>query len=122
MVFASRKGRGVRAYIIQGAFVSRRGRVQNSAAFASSKGSRVRQGRVRQGNRAPPPYIVEVVLVAVVQVAVQVSLVVEGLATQPAGPLGRHVDLGCLLLSEDVPGGMQRALQGQRDPILVQHG
>lgn len=57
-------------------------------------------------------HIIEVVLVAVVEVSVKVSLVVEGLATQAAGPLGWHVYLGGLLLGEDISGGMQWALEG----------
>lgn len=43
---------------------------------------------------------------AVVKVAVKVSLMVEGLATQATGPLGWYMDLCCFLPGKHVPGGV----------------
>lgn len=60
----------------------------------------------RRNHRFFKTHIIEVFLVAVVEVSVQVRLVVEGLPAKPAGPLGRHVDFGFLLPREHVPGVM----------------
>lgn len=75
----------------------------------------------KKNHRFLKTHVIEVFLVAVVEVSVQVRLVVEGLPAEAAGPLGRHVDLGLLLPREHIPGVVQGALQGQRHPVFLQH-
>lgn len=66
------------------------------------------------------PYHIDIVLMPIVEVHIEELLIIEGLATESAGPEGRSVlHLGRLLRTEDVALCVERTLQRNLHLVLL---